>query len=232
MIYTRRTFSLRSFQATHVGHKRSTKPSSRRNGFWLARRSSASQPEAERLGDVHQVAKRLRTLSNRLLHDPAAADDDDYRLASALDQLAQQMSPEHVDQRPVNFEEQIEGIRDTVFLTDSPWRDPGALPRFGEAYNAATLKSWYVPKLLVDPGGEWRRRISSSGPQLVTGMRGCGKTMLLRALEVHSRAVEALEKGGFEPRSSALGYERTIGWAYTSQPPDSWIPSATTPRLK
>lgn len=160
--------------------------------------ASASQPETERLGDVHQVAKHLRTLSNRLLHDPTAADDDDYRLASALDQLAQRMSPERVNQRPVNFEEQIEGIRDTVFLTDSPWRDPGALPRFGEAYNAATLKSWYVPKLLVDPGGEWRKRISSSGPQLITGMRGCGKTMLLRALEVHGRAVEALEKGGFE----------------------------------
>lgn len=159
---------------------------------------SASLPEAERLGDVHQVARHLRALSKRLLRDPATADDDDYRLASALDQLAQQMSPARVNQRPVNFEEQIEGIRDTVFLTDSPWRDPGALPRFGEAYNAATLKSWYVPKLLVDPGGEWRRRISSSGPQLITGMRGCGKTMLLRALEVHGRAVEALEKGGFD----------------------------------
>jgi len=160
--------------------------------------TSASLPEAERLGDLHQVAKHLRALSVRLLRDPATADDDDYRLASALDQLAQRMRPARVNQRPVNFAEQIDHIRDTVFLTDSPWRDPGALPRFGEAYNAATLKSWYVPKLLVDPGGDWRRRISSSGPQLITGMRGCGKTMLLRALEVHGRAVEALEKAGFE----------------------------------
>src|SRR5262249_7490066 len=147
---------------------------------------------------LHQVAKHLSALSVRLLRDATEADDDDYRLASALDQLAQSMRPARVNQRPVNFEEQIDRIRDTVFLTDSPWRDPGALPRFGEAYNAATLKSWYVPKLLVDPGGDWRRRISSSGPQLITGMRGCGKTMLLRALEVHGRAVEALEKSGFE----------------------------------
>lgn len=160
--------------------------------------TSASLPEAERLGDLHQVAKHLSALSVRLLKDATGADDDDYRLASALDQLAQRMRPARVNQRPVNFEEQIELIRDTVFLTDSPWRDPGALPRFGEAYNAATLKSWYVPKLLVDPGEDWRRRISSSGPQLITGMRGCGKTMLLRALEVHGRAVEALEKAGFE----------------------------------
>ena len=153
--------------------------------------ASASDPEKQRLGDVHQVAKHLKALSVRLLSDPEAADENDYRLASALDRLAHQMSPARVNQRAVNFEEQVDLIRETVFLTDSPWRDPGDLPRFGEAYNAATLKSWYIPKLLVDPGGHWRDRISTSGPQLITGMRGCGKTMLLRALEVHGRTVQA-----------------------------------------
>jgi serine/threonine protein kinase len=154
---------------------------------------SASVP-GKRLSDVHQVATHLRRLSRRLLMDPQGASDDDYRLASALDQLARQMTPVRVNQRPIDFEEQARRIRDTVFLTDSPWRDPGALPRFGEAYNAATLNSWYVPKLLVDPGGEWLRRISTSGPQLITGMRGCGKTMLLRALEIHGRAAGALQE--------------------------------------
>ena len=31
-------------------------------------------------------------------------------------------------------------------------------------------------------------RICSPGPQVITGMRGCGKTMLLRALQLHARA--------------------------------------------
>jgi tRNA A-37 threonylcarbamoyl transferase component Bud32 len=173
--------------------------------------TSESRTEAGRLGDLHQVANHLASLSILLLRNPMDADDDDYRLASALDQLAQQMRPTRVNQRPVNFADQINLIRDTVFLTDSPWRDPGALPRFGEAYNAATLKSWYVPKLLVDPGGDWLRRISSSGPQLITGMRGCGKTMLLRALEVHGRAVSALEGGDPESLGERLEKDHWIG---------------------
>src|SRR5439155_25896058 len=40
----------------------------------------------------------------------------------------------------------------------------------------------------VDPGDRWVKRLSSPGPQVITGMRGCGKTLLLRALELHARA--------------------------------------------
>ena len=47
--------------------------------------------------------------------------------------------------------------------------------------------AWFVPQLLVDPDG-WQARLETAGPQVITGMRGCGKTMLLRSLQFHARA--------------------------------------------
>ena len=40
----------------------------------------------------------------------------------------------------------------------------------------------------MDPDETWLQRISTPGPQIVMGMRGCGKTMLLRAVQFHARA--------------------------------------------
>ena len=63
-----------------------------------------------------------------------------------------------------------------------------SLKSYGDHFNALTLESWDVPRLLVDPDNRWLAEISRSGPQIITGMRGCGKTMLLRALDIHARA--------------------------------------------
>jgi hypothetical protein len=71
------------------------------------------------------------------------------------------------------------------------WRQPLALSSFGSAYNALTLEPWHVPALLIDHAGTWLNQISTPGPQIITGMRGCGKTMLLRALQFHARASQA-----------------------------------------
>lgn len=70
-----------------------------------------------------------------------------------------------------------------------PWNETLLLKSFGDHYNAQTLESWNVPRLLVDPDNRWIAEVSKPGPQIVTGMRGCGKTMLLRALDFHARAV-------------------------------------------
>jgi hypothetical protein len=61
---------------------------------------------------------------------------------------------------------------------------------FEDSYNAQTLEPWFVPHLLVDPDGRWVRQMSTPGPQVIVGMRGCGKTMLLRALQFHARATK------------------------------------------
>jgi len=88
-------------------------------------------------------------------------------------------------------------IEDCYFRTSEPWRpwrSDFKLDRFGENYNAQTLHAWHVPYLLVDPDGKWLKQISSPGPTIVTGMRGCGKTMLLRALQFHARAVKTVRE--------------------------------------
>ena len=61
------------------------------------------------------------------------------------------------------------------------------LKTFNASYNAQTLDAWHVPQLLVDPDGAWLARISAPGPLVMTGMRGCGKTLLLRAAQFHAR---------------------------------------------
>src|SRR5437660_1217866 len=51
-------------------------------------------------------------------------------------------------------------------------------------------------ELWFDTQDKWLTRTSARGPQVITGMRGCGKTMLLRALHFHARTTEAQKRGG------------------------------------
>ena len=67
----------------------------------------------------------------------------------------------------------------------SPWKyEPDIL--FGDMINAQLIDSSYINMLFVD-GNEWFKSISKLQPQLITGMRGCGKTMLLYSLDIHAR---------------------------------------------
>ncbi len=150
--------------------------------------SDRSRSGEGRLGDIHWVAQHLRAMVGRLLSDPGAMDDVDYRLASVLEERAQYMTPAVTGQRQVSPDQCIDDIRAAFQQVTSPWNSPPNLRHFGDHYNAQTLAPWYVPLLLVDPNDSWLTRLCSPGPQIVTGMRGCGKTMLLRALELHARA--------------------------------------------
>lgn len=82
----------------------------------------------------------------------------------------------------------LRAIRPAFSTIDEPWRQALSLHRFGDAYNAQALESWHVPELWFDPDNKWLTRTTARGPQVITGMRGCGKTMLLRALHFHARA--------------------------------------------
>lgn len=150
--------------------------------------ASKSDPQARRLGDLHWVVTYLQTLVRRLLPHPDKTPDLEYRLASVLEERAHQLSPEAGSQRIPLFEECIDAIRNAIRDVSSPWREMPKLRRFNDAYNAQTLAPWFVPYLMVDPEGKWLTQISIAGPQVITGMRGCGKTMLLRALQFHARA--------------------------------------------
>lgn len=161
---------------------------------------SKSQKEL-RLGDLHWMAAHLDSMVRILLHDPDKLSDHDNRVASALQIIAQRLLPDVENQRtpePADFIGQIEETYYRVSQPWQPWSEPLILKAFNASYNAQTMKSWHVPRLLVDPEEQWVNGISSPGPQVITGMRGCGKTMLLRALQFHARAAKWEAEGPHE----------------------------------
>ena len=155
--------------------------------------ASRSDRETLRRGDLHWIAAHLNGLVGKLLSDPDKIPDLDNRLASALQLIKQSITPSAEYQRTpgsADFIAQIEEAYYRVTQHWRPWREPLSLKAFSASYNAQTMQAWHVPQLLVDPDGQWLNGISSPGPQVITGMRGCGKTMLLRALQFHARAAQ------------------------------------------
>jgi len=141
--------------------------------------------------DLGWLANHIETMSNILLRKGENATDLDERLALELRLIAQSISSSDENQRNDNFDSFINKIQEAFYRTTrswKPWRTPFRLRKFDEWTNAQTLEAWNVPQLLVDPEGEWQRSICAVGPLIVTGMRGCGKTMLLRSLQFHARA--------------------------------------------
>lgn len=152
----------------------------------VADRSKSDDVE-HRLGDQHWVARHLLNMVERLSGDPDNTDDLNFRVSTVLEDRARLLSAPAMAQRLPAPDECIKDIREAVMRVYSPWHEPLKLARFSDAYNAQTLEPWYVPSLLVDPDNRWLSRIGTRGPQIVTGMRGCGKTMFLRALQLHAR---------------------------------------------
>lgn len=158
---------------------------------------SKSDPGKQRLGDIRWIGDHIGKLIDRLLTDPDAVSDHDFRLASALQGIFHALAAPAEHQRLPAAHELIDQIRTAYEMLPRhswrPWKGALVLSSFGSYYNAQTLQSWHVPRLLVDPEGAWLRQISTPGPQVITGMRGCGKTMLLRALQFHARASQSGE---------------------------------------
>lgn len=142
----------------------------------------------DRKSDVHWVAKYLIRLSEKLLKNPDQVSDTDFRLASLLEDRAKLLFPALEYLRSPNFNEVIENIRNCFKMQAFPWEEPLKLLNFNDTYNAQTLDPWFIPSLLVDPEDQWIKRVSGRGPLVITGMRGCGKTMMLRAMQFHARA--------------------------------------------
>jgi hypothetical protein len=160
------------------------------------------------IGDIEAVTRHLYAMAARLVDDPASGDTE-YRLAAVLDDIWHSLSPDAVMQRPPDYEDMIRRIREVFDYVASPWRRPQSLHRFDDAYNAQTLAPGFIPRLLVDPDDQWLESASVRGPQVVTGMRGCGKTMLLRALQFHARVEYHLQESHEIP--GALAEDGYVG---------------------
>lgn len=152
-------------------------------------KKSQSGDKSNRVGDLHWIAKTLNTLSQKILDNPHNSEERDYRLASLLEERAHILFPRVTNQRVYEFDEVITQIRNAFIQVDSPWQQTLNLRNFKDSYNAQTLSPWFVPSLLVDDDDKWISEISNKGPQVITGMRGCGKTMLIRALQFHAKAI-------------------------------------------
>ena len=140
---------------------------------------SRSGPPRHALGDLTSAASFLVEFATPLLTSPDETTDGDYRLASALVELATLITGDAANVRTPDYEDFIAQIREAYGEASSPWRPPAGLQRLNDAYNAQTLHPYFVPRLLVDPEDEWLAAVSTGGPQVITGVRGCGKTMLL-----------------------------------------------------
>lgn len=153
--------------------------------------SDESKSGNERFGDLLFIATHVDSLLNRLLSNPSELDDRDFRTALALQSIVHGLLSDAQNLRQPNSHDLITQIEDAYYRAAQPWRPwsaPLKLKGFADHYNAQTLVSWDVPRLLVDPEGRWLSEVTKPGPQIITGMRGCGKTMLLRALDIHARA--------------------------------------------
>lgn len=144
-------------------------------------------------GDLHWIAHHIEELTTNHIRAKNEVSDLENRLELALRNIARSVTPSVEKQRTPSSEEIIRSIEEEYYRSSEPWRPWRTaleLRKFDDYYNARNLQAWYVPQLLVDPGNKWKTKISSPGPLVVTGMRGCGKTMLLRSLQFHARAVQ------------------------------------------
>ena len=169
--------------------------------------SDASKSTEERLGDMYSIAIHVDKLLDRLLAKQTELDDRDCRTALALQGIVHGLLSDVQKARHPNFADLEAQIKEAYYRASQPWRpwsNPLNLKGFGDHYNAQTLVSWDVPRLLVDPQNRWLAEVTKPGPQIITGMRGCGKTMLLRALDIHARAARLGEEGKFESAEQVL----------------------------
>jgi serine/threonine protein kinase len=110
---------------------------------------------------------------------------------------------------------EIDGYCDEIYnivkWADAPgWRLPKKLVTMSEFYNTQPMEPYYAPYLFYDPEEKWTNAIKETGPMLLTGMRGCGKTLLLKSLHFFAQA-EVRKDETTEKRIERLRNEGYLG---------------------
>lgn len=159
----------------------------------LGSASDRSKSTEERLGDTHWVASHILSLLSAFERRNDAMPPATLRLTAQLRRVAEYYSGKGRDREPTP-EDMKGSIYNAWSFGERPWIQPVRLGSLSEHYNAQTLPAWFAPALLYDPEGRWAARLTGAGPQLLTGMRGCGKTILLRSLEWSARTYRRTEE--------------------------------------
>ncbi|MDV0444191.1 hypothetical protein [Methanorbis rubei] len=150
-----------------------------------------SLSNTDRFGDQTQIYNHLKRMSELINNKVTTkATDSDFRIKETLEKITNLIAPLSERSRVPTPDELIHIVKEDFNsnLSYAPWERNFVLTRLDDGYNAQTIHKCYIPFLLVDPDNKWLKGISVSGPQLITGMRGCGKTTLLGALDFHARA--------------------------------------------
>lgn len=145
-----------------------------------------SKSTDDRLGDLHWVARHILELLAAFERRNPSMAPATLRLTAQLRRVAEYYSGDGRDREPTP-EDMKASIYNAWSFGERPWLQPVRLGSLSEHYNAQSLPAWFAPALLYDPDGRWAARLTGAGPQLLTGMRGCGKTILLRSLEWAAR---------------------------------------------
>ncbi|WP_155854312.1 MULTISPECIES: ORC-CDC6 family AAA ATPase [unclassified Arthrobacter] len=152
---------------------------------------------SSRLGDLEQISLQIHRLLDRF--DQSASSSaiiaSDVRLSAQLRRVAQAHAQIDWESRRVTATDMLGEVRRAYEVAVHPEQyRPIEFQSIQDHYNAQTLPSAFARTLIYDPDGQWTRAMTSAGPQLVVGMRGCGKTMLLRSLEWSAHAVVSPEE--------------------------------------
>lgn len=121
------------------------------------------------------------------------ANQDEQRVLSRLNEIIITCSGRE-QVREINFEEYCNRIKSDVKQGEAPWAYPKELITPGDYYNAQLMPIYYSSHLIFDPADKWKRNLTKPGPILLTGMRGCGKTILLMSLHFMARAQQGVNE--------------------------------------
>ncbi len=168
------------------------------------------------LSDIQWVSEHMLGFSDILANNNPEKSDLRARLAFYLRHLALELSAPQANQADQDHQDFVDRVREAYSNARKryhrAWESPLNLSSLSQHRNAQTLESWHVPTLMVDPEHKWHAELNSGGPVIITGMRGCGKTMLLRSLELHARIVATKEEQPTEEkRKAALFGDGYIG---------------------
>src|SRR5690606_37499992 len=113
--------------------------------------SNESKSSSDRAGDLQFIAKHVDQLLDRFLSSPVDLEDRDYRTALALQRIVHGLLADTQNSRHPSPDDLINQIKEAYYRASHhwrPWAAPLSLKSFGDPYNAQTLESWDVPRLL------------------------------------------------------------------------------------
>jgi hypothetical protein len=186
-------------------------PATRVVAIDLGSASEVSRSGGERHGDQWWIAHHCAALAQAVRNANTVLDDGSFRMVEALQGLAEHLSPAATSQRVMTVSDARSLLELALSVNEEPWRQRLTLSRFSDGYNAQVLQPWHAGDLWWDPQGKWLQNASGRGPQVITGMRGCGKTILLRALQFHARYRRLDGNTEVPPPETLLSSDKWVG---------------------